>query len=170
MDHSGWLIIFVVVAALALFLQSLAMVGLYFSIRQLYGFLTKMEGETRERLDKLSDNLSDIVVSAREPLKNITSNIVEISTLLRARTEQIDGVIADLTDRTRLQVIRLDQMVTGMVERAEHTAAAVEQNVVAPVQEVAAVMKGVRRGLEFLFARRRAASATEAVQDEQMFI
>jgi methyl-accepting chemotaxis protein len=170
MDHSGWLITFVVVASLALFLQSVAMVGLFLAMRRLHSFLIKIDTETRERLEKLRETVDDVVVNVREPLKTITSNIVEISTALRVRTAQIDGVVADITERSRLQIVRIDQMVTGIVERAEHTAATVEQNVVAPVQEFAAVVKGVRRGLEFLFTRRRTASATEAVQDEQMFI
>ena len=39
-----------------------------------------------------------------------------------------------------------------------------------PMDEISAVIYGIRSGLEFLFARRRASSATEATQDEQLFI
>ena len=77
---------------------------------------------------------------------------------------------ADLLDRTRLQIIRIDQMVTGMVEKAQSTAGVVEQNVMTPVHEVSALIAGVRKGLEFLFARRRSAAVSESTQDEQMFI
>jgi hypothetical protein len=52
----------------------------------------------------------------------------------------------------------------------ETTADVVQRNVLAPIQEISAVVKGVRSGLEFLFSRRRAPSVSEATQDEQLFI
>ncbi len=170
MEHSGWLMAFVIITALALFLQSLAMLGMVVAMRRLHTFMTQAEKNTRESLEKLRNEFGDFIESSREPIKNVVANVSEISTRLRDRTEQIDSVVADLTDRTRLQIIRIDQMVTDMVERAQQTASSVERSVVAPVQEVAAVMKGVRRGLEFLFTRRHSATATDTIQDEQMFI
>jgi hypothetical protein len=46
----------------------------------------------------------------------------------------------------------------------------VQRGVLAPVQEVSAVIKGMQAGLEFLFSRRRSTSVSEAAQDEQLFI
>jgi hypothetical protein len=38
------------------------------------------------------------------------------------------------------------------------------------MQEVSAVIAGMRAGLDFLFSRRRTTSVSEAAQDEQLFI
>jgi len=64
----------------------------------------------------------------------------------------------------------VDEMVTGLVEKVETTAETVRRGVLAPLQEVSAVVKGVRSGLEFLFSRRRVTNVSEATQDEQLFI
>jgi len=66
--------------------------------------------------------------------------------------------------------VRVDQMVSDLVTKVETTADVVQRNVLAPIQEISAVVKGVRSGLEFLFSRRRAPSVSEATQDEQLFI
>ena len=57
-----------------------------------------------------------------------------------------------------------------MVEKVETTADSVQKGVLGPIQEVSAVVKGVRSGLEFLFSRRRVTNVSEATQDEQLFI
>jgi hypothetical protein len=42
--------------------------------------------------------------------------------------------------------------------------------VIAGHGSVTAVLAGIRKGLDFLFTRRRAASASDVAHDEQMFI
>jgi phosphoenolpyruvate synthase/pyruvate phosphate dikinase len=73
-------------------------------------------------------------------------------------------------DKSRAQVVRVDQMVSDLIEKVETTSDAVQRGVLAPIQEVSAVIKGMQAGLEFLFSRRRTTSVSEAVQDEQLFI
>jgi hypothetical protein len=90
--------------------------------------------------------------------------------MLRERTTDVDALVAELVDRSRLQVIRVDQMVSDLVQKVETTSDAVQRGVLAPMQEVSAVIKGMRAGLEFLFSRRRTTSVSEAAQDEQLFI
>ena len=77
---------------------------------------------------------------------------------------------AELLDKSRSQIVRVDRMVTDLVEKVETTADAVQKGVLGPIQEVSAVVKGVRSGLEFLFSRRRVTNVSEATQDEQLFI
>ena len=82
----------------------------------------------------------------------------------------MDTLVAELVDKSRSQIIRVDQMVSDLVQKVETTADAVQRGVLAPMQEVSAVVKGMRAGLEFLFTRRRTTSVSEAAQDEQLFI
>ena len=90
--------------------------------------------------------------------------------MLRERTANVDEVAAELLEKSRLQMIRVDRMVSDLVEKVETTAGAVQRGVLGPIQEISAVVKGVRSGLEFLFTRRRVTNVSEATQDEQLFI
>jgi phosphoenolpyruvate synthase/pyruvate phosphate dikinase len=110
------------------------------------------------------------VSNAREPLRTITTNLAEISKMLRERTSDVDALVAEFVDKSRAQVVRVDQMVSDLVEKVETTSDAVQRGVLVPIQEVSAVVKGMRAGLEFLFSRRRTTSVSEAAQDEQLFI
>jgi len=103
-------------------------------------------------------------------LRTITSNLADISKMLRERTADVDGLVAELVDKSRAQVIRVDQMVSDLVQKVETTSDAVQRGVLAPMQEVSAVIAGMRAGLDFLFSRRRTTSVSEAAQDEQLFI
>jgi hypothetical protein len=110
------------------------------------------------------------VSNACEPLRTITSNLADISKMLRERTADVDALVAELVDKSRAQVIRVDQMVSDLVKKVETTSDAVQRGVLAPMQEVSAVIAGMRAGLEFLFTRRRKTSVSETAQDEQLFI
>jgi hypothetical protein len=167
-DTTLTLVLFLV--ALAILLQAGAMLGIWLSIRKIPGQLEGIRVDVRQRLDPLTKSVTDIVTNSREPVRTITANLAEISRLLRDRTGNVDEVVADMVDKSRLQVIRVDHMVSDLVARVETTADVVQRSVLTPIQEISAVIKGVRSGLEFLFSRRRPSIASDGTSDEQLFI
>lgn len=168
--HDTWLAVFVTLTALAFLLQAAALAGIYFALQNLHQDVKTIQAETHAKLEALRSHVTGFIDESREPVRSVASNLAEITRLLRERATQWDGVAADIADRTRLQVIRVDELVTSLVEKAENTAGAVEKGLIAPVQEVSAVVAGIRKGIEFLFSRRRSPVASEVPQDEQMFI
>lgn len=169
MASNATLNVVLILVGIAVVLQASAMLGIWLTMRKVQGQVQGIRTDLKQRLDPLTQSVTEMVTTSREPVRNIGANLEEISRMLRERTGQVDRVVEDLVDKSRLQVIRVDQMVTDLVEKVETTSDAVQQNVLAPIEEVAAILKGVRAGLEFLFARRRA-SVREATQDEEMFI
>ena len=149
MANDTTLTLVLILVAVAILIQAGAMLGIWLSIRKIPGQIEGVRADVRQRLDPLTQSVTEIVSNSREPIRNITSNLAEIS---------------------RLQIIRVDQMVSDLVTRVETTADVVQRSVLTPVQEISAVIKGVRSGLEFLFARRRPSNVTEGTADEQLFI
>lgn len=170
MTTNAVLTVFVVIAALAFLAQAILMALLYVSLRELPAQIGGIRADVKQRLDPLTQSITEILTNSREPVQTITTNLAEISRILRERAGHIDGLVADLIDKSRLQVIRADQLISGLAAKVESAADTVEKQVLAPIQELAALIKGVRSGLQFLFSRRRVSSVTEATQDEQMFI
>ncbi len=170
MAHDSVLTVFVILAAVAIVMQASVMLGIYLSVRKLPAQIEGIRIEVKQRLDPLAQSVTEIVADSREPVRTLTTNLAEISRILHDRTRHVDSLLDDLVDKSRTQIIRVDQMVSDLVEKVESTADVVQRQVLAPIQEVSAVIKGVRSGLEFLFSRRRVSSVTEATQDEQMFI
>jgi len=170
MGHDTILMAFVIIAALALVAQAGIFYGIFEALRQLQKSVQQSTSGTMQRLDDLTQVVTDFLTESREPVRTITTNLAGISTMLRDRSMHVDAVVAELVDRTRAQIIRVDQMVTGVVAKVETTADAMERGILAPLHEVSAVVKGVQKGLEFLFSHRRTASVSESTQDDQMFI
>jgi len=170
MPQDNTLIAVLFLIAVAILLQASSMVGIWLSVRKIPGQIEDIRTDVKQRIDPLAQSVTEIVANSREPVKNISTNLEETSRILRDRAGSVDTTVAELVDRSRLQIIRVDQMISNLVDKVETTSDAVQQNVLVPIRELSAVVKGVRTGLEFLFARRGSSSVTEATQDEQMFI
>jgi hypothetical protein len=170
MEHNAGLTIALILVALAVLMQAGTMIGIWLAMRKLPAQIEAVRAEVKQRLDPLAQSVTEIVSNAREPLRTITSNLADISRILRDRTVDVDVLVAELVGISRAQVVRVDQMVSDLVEKVETTSDAVQRGVLVPMQEVSAVIAGMRAGLEFLFTRRRTTSVSEAAQDEQLFI
>ena len=171
MEQNTGLTVAIILVAIAVLMQAGAMLGIWLAIRKVPGQIESVRSDVKQRdIDPLAQSVLEIVNNSREPLRTISANLAEISTILRDRTSNADQVAAELLDKSRAQIVRVDQMVTDLVEKVETTANAVQKGVLGPIQEVSAVVKGVRSGLEFLFSRRRVTNVSEATQDEQLFI
>lgn len=162
--------VFIIIAAIAIVLQALAMLGIYVSIGKMQKEVADIRADMKLRLDPLSQGLSEIVANSREPLRTVTSNLADVSQVLRDRAHSVDALMDELVDKTRLQVIRADQVITDVLAKVEKTSSTIQEGILGPVKEAAAVIKGVRSGLDFFFAKRRTPGAAEVPQDEQMFI
>jgi hypothetical protein len=170
MEQNTGLTVALILVALAVLMQAGAMLGIWLAIRRVPGQIESVRSDVKQRIDPLAQAALEIVNNSREPLRTITENLAEISRILRHRTSDADQVAAELLDKSRSQIVRVDQMVSELVAKVETTADAVQKGVLGPIQEVSAVVKGVRSGLEFLFKRRRVTNVSEATQDEQLFI
>lgn len=170
MGQSILLTIFIIIAALAIVLQAFAMLGIYQAICKMQAQVENIRMDAKQRLDPLAAGLTEIIANSREPLRTVTLNLAEISQTVRERTLNLDALLEEVVSKSRLQLIRADQALTDILQKVETTSSTIQQTILGPVQEASAVIKGVRSGLEFLFARRRSGSGTDAPQDEQMFI
>jgi methyl-accepting chemotaxis protein len=170
MVHETVLTIFIIIAAAALVLQGLAMYGLYKVVERMQGEVASLRADLTSHIDPLADALAEIVTSSRDPLRSFVNDLAEVARVLRERSGSVDEVLDDLLDRFRLQVIRVDQTITDVLEKVDKTTATVQRNIIGPVSEASAVLKGIQAGLDFFLSRRRESRASDVPQDEQMFI
>ena len=170
MAHETLLTIFIIIAAAALVLQGLAMYGLYKVVERMQVEVSNLRAEITSHIDPLADALAEIVTSSSDPLRSFISDLAEVARVLRESSGSLDEVLEDLLDRFRLQVIRVDQTITDVLEKVDKTTATVQRNIIGPVSEASAVLKGIQAGLDFFLSRRRESRASDVPQDEQMFI
>ena len=169
MEQTTGLTITLILVAVAVLMQVGMTIAIWLGLRKIPGQVEAVRDNFKQRFDPLVQLVTEILTNAREPLRAITTNLADISKMLRERTSDVDGQVAELVDKSRAQVIRTDRMVSDLVEKVETTSDAAQRRVLASIQEVSAIIKGVQAGLEFLFSRGRTTSVSEAAQDEQLF-
>ncbi len=169
MQQTTGLTIVLFLVAVAILIQAGMTIAIWLALRTIPGKVEAARDNSKQRFDPLVQSVTGILTDAREPLRAITTNLAEISKMLRERTSDVDGLVAKLVDKSRAQVIRTDRMVSDLVQKVETSSDAVQRGVLAPIQEVSAIIKGMQAGLEFLFSRWRTTSVNEAAQDEQLF-
>lgn len=170
MAHGTLITVFVVIAAVAIVIQMLILLAFYLAVRRFRKEANRVGHEAKQCADSIVQAVLDIISVSREPIKTVTMNAADISRVIRDRTGTLDEAVSEITERTLLQARRIDQLISDLIGKMETTADAVQRNVLSPLQEISAIVKGVQSGLDFLFSRRPSSTVREATQDEEMFI
>lgn len=153
------LIIFIVVTALAVLIQSGVMVALFVSVKK-----------TNDRLKPVIESASAFLVESRPKIQTITDNLTATTASLRSQVERLDATMSDVIDRTRLQVIRADEMVGRTLDRVEETSELVHHSVISPIKQLAGLVSGLTVGLDAFFRRGRRRHSEDVTEDEELFI
>ena len=158
------LTLFVALTALAVMTQACVLIAIYLMSKRLSNQVDRFMTETREIMVP--------VKAITENLQVASKNIMEIGVSAREQFRRVEGMVTDTGEVLHSQLDRLDAVTKDIADRINSTADMVQDTVVRPVREVAAVAKGLSRGLEFLFRRNKksADSYRQAHQDEEMFI
>jgi hypothetical protein len=117
---------------------------------------------------KVEEGLTTLKSTA-ESLKPITQNLVGTTQIVHNRVLDIDDFLAEATGTARLELARIRDTIQLASNRAEEAIGILRDNVLAPVNEINAIARAIRVGVDVLFRRRRNPSNASA-QDEEMFI
>ena len=157
------LTIFVALTAVAVMTQAGVLVAIY--------MVSKRHSEQMERFMNETRELMVPIKTITENLRAASTNIVEIGAAAREQFRRVEGMVNDTSEVLQTQLARLDSATRDVVERVNSTAQVLQDSVVRPVREVAAIAKGVGRGLEaFFLLRRQKNRVDQARQDEELFI
>jgi uncharacterized protein YoxC len=167
---SGWVEAFIVIAAVAIVIQTVVIVTVLIGMRATVGRLAQIASDLQSRIDPILVRTNRILEDSETRVASIMGDAAEITRLTRDQIQKVDRVFTDATDRMRVQVIRADQMITGALEVIEDTSGRIRKTVWEPVHQASAVLKGIKVGLDFLRNQRRRPDPDAIHQDEELFI
>ena len=159
--------VFIVVISLVVVAQAAMLLGIYLSVGRLSREIQDARVDFKSKVDPVADSLKEILDNSRATFDTICTNLTEVVQLTRDRAGKIDEFVGEIADRTRLQALRFDHLIQDTVEKVEQTTSVVQKNILAPIQEASAVIRGVRSSLEFLFSQR---PPSRPAGEEQLFI
>ena len=155
--------------------MAIALVAGAVTVRRVTATVKRVE----ERIDPLISQVNAISVQGREmsvQFSEVATNLATATKYLSDSTELIRDEVAELrtiVSSTALVARDKVEMVSNSIDRTHSqvvdTTEFVQQKIVVPAREIAAIMAGVRKGLEVLFAP--APKQIDRVYvDEDMFI
>jgi hypothetical protein len=168
----SWLPFFIVVAAVAIVLQTFMLGAMFFMFIRLGSRIERIAEEFQARMTPILGRVQVLVEDAQPKISSMLSDATEITRVARTQVQRVDRVMVEAVDRLRLQLVHADQILTGALETIEDTGAKLRSTLWGPVQSVSALVRGIQVGLEFFRGMRtnRPPESPAEQPDESLFI
>lgn len=168
---ASWVMpLFVIVAAVSLFIQMLIFGAMFLTVRRLSKRMEDLAEDMQRRVNPVISRLQMLVEEAQPRISSMISDAAEITHVARSQVQRVDRMLTEAVDRLRMQLVHADQILTGALETIEDTGTRIRSSVWRPVQSFSALVRGIQTGLEFYRGRRRRAEGASEQQDEELFI
>lgn len=174
-DYQFWQMVSSIVIAVTFIVMAIALLWIALTVRKVVATVKNVE----ERVEPLISKVNAIGVQGREisvHLTEVSANLSTATKYLAESTELIKDEVAELkqlvsegaiTARDKVELVSrtIDRTHDQVVDTTEF----VQQKIVVPAREIAAVMAGVKKGLEVLFAP-APKQIDRVYEEEEMFI
>jgi len=157
--------VFVVIAAIALLGQALALVGLLIVARDLR---TKLMGSWPQ-IESIIGSSKRTVEQAELHLGKIGSASIAILDATKLQLVRVDELLSDATMRAKVQLERAEMVLDDTMTRVQQTVSIVQRGVLSPVREVHGIISGLRTAFSHL-SRGARTTVEHVTSDEEMFI
>ena len=157
-DPQFWMMISSIVTAICFIVMAIALIAVAITVKRVVATVLRVE----ERLEPLISKVNAISVQGKEisvSFAEISSNLSDATKYLAESTELIKDEVIELRQLvgdTAITARNKVDMVSRTIDRTHmqvtSTTDFVNEKIVVPAREIAAVMAGVRKGLEVLFA------------------
>jgi len=174
-DPQFWMMISSIVIAICFIVMAISLIAIAVIVRRVVATVKRVE----ERIDPLITKVDAISAQGREMSVYFTEVSANLSTATRhlaESTELIKEEIAELrviVGETALTARDKVELVSRTIDRTQmqvvNTTEFVQQKIVMPAREIAAIMAGVKKGLEVLFAP-PPKQLDRAYVDDELFI
>lgn len=170
-----WMMVASIVIAVCFVVMAIATVAIAVIVRRVVATVNRVE----ERIDPLISKVDAISLQGKEisvHFTDVSSNLSVATRHLAESTEIIKDEVAELrsmVNSTAIVARRKVDMVSRTIDRTHDqvtdTTEFVQRKIVEPAREIAAVMAGVKKGLEVLFAP-PPKQIDRSYMDDEMFI
>ncbi|MEP6848029.1 MAG: hypothetical protein ABI999_04170 [Acidobacteriota bacterium] len=174
-DPQFWMMISSIVTAVCFIVMAIGLLWIAVTVRRVIATVQRVE----ERIDPLLTKVDAISLQGREisvHFNEISANLSSATKYLSESTELIRDEVAELkvlVGETAITAKDKVALVSRTIDRTHmqvvDTTDFVQAKIVEPAREIAAIMAGVRKGLEVLFAP-SPKQIDRAYADDEMFI
>lgn len=170
--HDTLLTIFTGVLAVAVLIQTFLFFGIYRSIRRLTSWMDGLSKDLLRNVEVISGKVDEGLATIKgiaEGIKPIREKLAATTDIVHKRVTELDAFLAEATSTARLEILRVQDTIHSATQKMEQTLELLRHGIVTPLNEINAISRAIRVGLDVLFRRRKNPSSTSP-QDEEMFI
>lgn len=165
-----WAAVFIVIAAIAILIQSIVVIVFVVTFRQLSMEVLKVTRTVDTHLGPVLDRVRILIDESRDDVRGIVRDTAEMAHTLRESSRRFDRLVEEATDRLRVQTVHADRLITGALETLEDAANELKTSLVEPVRTATAFVRGVKAGVEFFRGRFRIPQRRREAEDEGLFV
>lgn len=161
-DPAFWVLVIVAVSFVVI---AAAMVVVAVQVSHAVGAVGRVEAKVEplvERVGKLADQVREIAAQGREVAEQVslmsghlataTMHFSESMALVREEVRELKEIVGLSAETARDKIERISRSIDQTHDQMMNTTAFIQTKLVSPARELAAIMAGVRRGLEVLVA------------------
>jgi len=167
-----WLMVFSMVAAVALVIQVAILTALFFEMRQTNRKVNALVTDLQTRVGPILTRVQILLEDTQPKISNMVADASHIVYLARGQAQKVDRVLTDAADRLRGQLNHADRILTGALETVEDAGSHLRSSFWRPMQKASALVQGFKVGIDLLRSRRKSSGGDEPreQQEEELFI
>ncbi len=170
-----WMMISSIVIAVCFIVMATALIAIALTVKKVIGAVSRVE----EKVEPLMSKVNEIGAQGTEISKQFTEISGNLSTatkyfsesagLIREEIAELKQVVGVTAIEAKNKVALVSQTIDRTQRQVVTTTDFIQHKVVVPAREIAAIMAGVKRGLEVLFAP-SPKQIDRAYTDDELFI
>lgn len=174
-DPQFWMMIASIIIAVCFIVMAIALIAIAVIVRRVVKTVNRVE----ERVDPLITQVNAISVQGKEMsvhfteisanLSAATRHLAESTELIKQEVAELKLLVGETAVTAKDKVAMVSQTIDRTHDQVVDTTEFVQRKIVEPAREIAAVMAGVKKGLEVLFAP-APKQIDRAYMEDEMFI
>lgn len=170
-----WMMIASIVIAICFVVMAIALVAIALIVKKVVGTVSRVE----EKIEPLITKVNEISFQGKEisvqfteisgNLSTATKYFAESAGLVREEVAELKQLVGMTAIEAKEKVALVSQTIDRTQLQVVSTTDFIQTKVVEPAREIAAIMAGVKKGLEVLFAP-SPKQIDRAYQEEELFI
>jgi hypothetical protein len=166
--HDTLLVVFTGILAFAVLMQSILFFLMYKVIRQLTVQIDGLSKDLLKHVGRVSAKVEDTlatITSVAEIIKPVVQKLNESAEIVHGRILDLNDFLGEVTDKARLEIVELQEAVHDAMQRAQEVISALKANLLAPINQINAIIHGVRIAMDVLFRRRNKTASQSSIED-----
>src|SRR5215203_496094 len=153
-----WMMISSIVIAVCFIVMAIALIAIAVVVRRVTKTVSRLEGRFDpliSKVDAMSAQGKEISVHFNEISANLsiaTGHLAESTQLIKEEVAELRLLVGETAITAKDKVAMVSQTIDRTHDQVVDTTEFVQRKIVEPAREIAAVMAGVKKGLEVLFA------------------